>query len=134
MPKLSVLVALLGVAGCSSHETVRSEWWVTDQVRGRDFEIVAHTGWDGCDRFDRIEVVEAAESVEIRTFFTERDGTCTMAFTYGLVPVSLAEPIGDRTLLGCLRGASHPVVGTGSGSFGDCRDAPRPDVFDASGD
>jgi len=132
MAKLLVLVALLGLAGCSSEETVRSEWWVTDPPAGSDFEIVAHTGWDGCDSFDRIEVAETDESVEIRTFFTKRDGNCTAALTYGLVPVSLSEPIGDRTMLGCVRGTSHAVSARTDASFGDCRDAVRPDVIDLS--
>ena len=95
---------------------------------------MAHTGTNGCDSFDRIEAVEEAESVEIRTFFTKYEGDrlCTAAFTYGLVSVSLAEPIGDRTLLGCVRGTSHAVVTGANSSFGDCRDAVRPDVIDLS--
>ena len=133
MAKLIVFVVLLGLVGCSSEETVRSEWWVTDPPEGSDFEIVAHTGWDGCDTFDRIEVTESDERVEIRTFFIKRDGTCTAAFTYGLVPVSLAEPIGNRTMLGCVRGTSHAVGTRTDASFGDCRDAVRPDVVDLAG-
>lgn len=133
MRRLPVLVALLGLVGCSAERTEQSQWWPIDQPTGASFEIVVQTGFDGCDTLDRVEIAETDRAVEIQTFYLayEGRGYCTASIPLERVAVSLNEPLGTRSLRGCTPEESDLADTAARRAVADCRHAARPDPWNA---
>ena len=89
--------------------TVASPWALRD-VQGRQLELFVAMGADDtCERFDTIEVEESPRAVNltalvrVRNDFADGSG-CTDAAEFHRVSVTLAEPLGERALTGCMAG------------------------------
>ena len=94
----------VAMASCSV-ATVREPtgWYLVGPIQGASFEIdvVAHTA---CADFAGIEVTESPDTVQVVAYaaYPAGDVGCHSSEQHlGERTVTLAEPIGDRTLLGC---------------------------------
>lgn len=103
-----VAIALL-VACCGGWTEVEHDWAVTG-IDGSTLSIVVAVGSGSCNRFERVEVEETPEDVTITAVVGDKivnpfGGGCTDDLNVESVDVTLAEPLGDRELLGCAPGA-----------------------------
>ena len=103
---LALLAALL-VSACSDANPdavrVKTDWWLSESAAGQEFNVVVFTGSSDCTSFDELVVTESDDTVTIEAFVesAERD-ECSANYTYQLEHVRLAEPLGGRTLNGCV--------------------------------
>jgi hypothetical protein len=97
----SLLLAM--VPACSSTQAQRSEWVLREPVDGRTLQLAVFAGHSSCIDFDGVEVVrEESARVEVHAFVTYNgDDVCTDDWGAEMVTVELAQPLGDRQLLGC---------------------------------
>lgn len=114
-------VALIPIAGavlaasCTGNEVGRSEWaliGVSDDER--QVRVSVFSGLSSCMGFDRVEVTEREDVVEIEGYaWHDGSDVCTDDFTGEPVIVELDDPLGDRDLVGCagdfrFKGWNHP--------------------------
>lgn len=98
-----LLVAMLSAAACGEGGQDRQvEWALVDEPVGTTFGLRAEFGGSSCAGFNEWEVEESASQVEVRaivTFSGAEEGTADLVTEpYRL---RLAEPLGERELLGC---------------------------------
>jgi len=76
---------------------------VLSGAEDKRLEISVMTMGADCQQFTDVDVYELDQSVEIRAWVEElpADG-CYAARLYNPVTVTLAAPLSDRTLLGCI--------------------------------
>ena len=96
---------LLGACGLGAGEVLIDGEWSLEGLSpdGRSLLVAVPTG--GCDRFESWEVVEDDDAVTItaRVRRDEGAGGCTSELIVATLEHELAEPLGDRALLGCGR-------------------------------
>jgi hypothetical protein len=81
--------------------------WVLTEVDGATLTMWVAVGSGTCDRFDRVDVTESGEEVSVVAVVVSGDGTlssgvCTADMVISLVEVTLAQPLGDREITGCM--------------------------------
>ncbi|MCC5949307.1 MAG: hypothetical protein JJT89_12720 [Nitriliruptoraceae bacterium] len=98
---LGVVVLVLG--GCSSVEVQRAEWVLNEPAEGTTLNLAVFAGHSSCIDFDRVDVLrEGSSHVELHAFVAYNgDASCTDDWGIQTVSVELAEPLGDRQLVGC---------------------------------
>lgn len=87
--------------GLVPKEVRQVTWALPREADGRSIQVVAEYGGSTCTRFDRWEVDEAADAVEVRAYVEFELGACTDDLVGTPHTVELEEPLGDRPLSGC---------------------------------
>lgn len=84
--------------------------WVLREVAGRRLTLMVPMGGSDCYRLDGVDVIETADSVEIRAWVENLDQGrgCFAVLTMEAIAVDLRAPVGQRRLEGCLLERSHP--------------------------
>lgn len=120
----------LSFGGCSSGaDTQRSDSWLSERADGTRLEVVTYIGSGSCNDFDRVDVEESAEEVLIYAYITGEDGktACTDDYTWETTEVELDEPLGDRSLSGCVAPADAHRAPDLPHDSTPCEDLVRPD-------
>lgn len=108
---LGLLLAACG--GTANHD------WALESLDGAELEVVVAVGSSSCNTFERLDVFEGPRSVRINAIVNiprGLSGDCTTDLVTQRVSVTLAEPLGDRTLTGCHIGSTFD-----SGLWGEPR-------------
>lgn len=119
-------VAAAALLGCGSPDstTVRSEWWLTrapDSSAELVFEV--YENGSSCTSFDRVELRETADRVEILAYVVRLDvETCTGDYSVHSTAVELGGPLGDRALTGCSPDSPPGLLSGDQDPSRDCTD------------
>lgn len=111
MARAAVVVLLaLGLASCAWTRNAPTQWDLAGPVDGTRLELLVHQpGTGACRPFASVDVTEDADTVRITARVRTRSGDdCPATSDTRLVVVELAEPLGDRELLGCR--PDRPIV------------------------
>lgn len=114
MAMLLTAAAMLG--SCSfvrAWETIETEWWPNARVEAdsQALDLAVFVGSSSCTSFESIHVVESSDQVRVTALVASRvkrawegEITCTTDAAIHRVTVELADPLGERSLVGC-----HPA-------------------------
>lgn len=101
----AVVIAVgAAVSACSSpNEAVeRAQWSVSEEASGRQLSLLVYAGGSTCMDYEKVDVDEGGEVVEIGAYLrVDKNSPCSEDFRVEEVTVELAEPLGDRNLVGC---------------------------------
>ncbi len=91
--------------------------------------MVTYVGSGSCNDFDRVDVDESTERVLIHAYVTAKGGDtdCTDDYTWQATEVELEEPLGDRSLSGCIAPADAHRAPDLPHDSTSCEDLIRPD-------
>jgi hypothetical protein len=112
------------VSSCSGWTEAANDWAVTS-IDGSTLSIVVAVGSGSCDRFQRVVVEETPEDVTITAVVETRSANllgqgCDMDMNFEYVDLTLEEPLGERSLVGCGRRGAD-----GLGDYFSGRDGGR---------
>ncbi|MCM3662622.1 hypothetical protein M3148_16740 [Georgenia satyanarayanai] len=108
----------------------RVQWSVTEEASGRQLSLLVYAGGSSCMSYEKVDVDEGAEAVEIRAHLrVDRNSPCSEDIQVEQVTVELAEPLGDRALVGC----AGPDTIWPEWDFGDATDCTTPSNWVAQG-
>ena len=114
------------VAGCGSSST-QTDWVLREEPAGTTLQIDVAIG-NSCNFFDRIEIDETQERVNVASFSTFSQGGgdgCDDLLKIEQHEIQLDQPLGERRLDGC----HPPGPNVLSRDVQDCRTVlPRPTV------
>jgi hypothetical protein len=112
-----VVASLLLVASCGPFNApptpnraaqVRAPW-VLREMAANGLVVSVRMGGEDCSRFAGIDVVESAQTVEVRAWIDQfRTDGCFLVSVYKRVSVELIAPLGTRPLIGCMIEDSGP--------------------------
>jgi hypothetical protein len=124
IPVAALVLGLL-LAGCSGSaaKTVDGPWELRSAVDSNTsvVPLTVYVGSSSCERLESVDAVESTNSVTITATIHQADAqACTADMQLSAVEVTLSEPLGARTLLGC---GERPGY---QGETRDCRVFPSP--------
>jgi hypothetical protein len=102
--RVVAVLLVLGVwsTGCRWTGPVTAPWVLTDPPHGTELHVEALIGGTSCTELVRWQVTEDDEQVEILAVLARSDpGDCTDDIGSASQVVRLADPLGDRDLVGC---------------------------------
>ncbi len=119
----------LSLAACGSGPgqvaVERAEWLVSGEAAGGTFTVSVYVGGSTCIDFDRVEVEEGDDVVEVAAYVRRAVGEpCSEDFGWRDVVVELDAPLGDRDLVGCA-GEEVTVRGWNLDPGTDCAVPPQ---------
>ncbi|MBD8062419.1 hypothetical protein [Oceanitalea stevensii] len=124
-PILMAIGVLAAASACTSASVAveRVQWSVSEDASGHQLSLLVYAGGSTCVDYDRVDVDEGGEVVEIRAYLrVDKNSPCSEDLRIEEVAVELTEPLGDRSLVGC----AGPDTIWPEWSFGDATDCAAP--------
>ncbi len=111
-----VVVAVLGVVGCSDYPKDESAPWAVIESSPDSPTLHIKAWFGGCSSFLRTEVHETATTVRLRAVVHTTGNSCKAMLTVQDVIVTLDAPLGDRQLQGECDSVADPTCAELKGS------------------